>query len=144
MYMPHMGAQSLRVKFAAPSIANKLAQVTAVGGNSSYGSIDPATQLAGLQGSASVLPGSNGKTITLTVVNPHLHNALTTEIAIGGASIASVRGTVLTDLDPHAHNDFDHPNAVKPAAAATGSPAAGRLMHRFPPASVSALTLTLA
>jgi alpha-N-arabinofuranosidase len=140
MYMPHMGAQSLQVAFAAPSIVNKLAQVTAVGGNSAYGSIDPAMQLAGLTGSASMV----GKTVTLSVVNPHLHDALTTEIAIGGATIASVRGTVLAEQDIHAHNDFDHPNAVKPSDSKVQTPSAGRLIHSFPPASVTALTLTLA
>lgn len=144
MYMPHMGAQSLRVNFAAPAIANKLAQVTPVGGNSAVGSIDPAAQLAGLSGSASAVPGSNGKTVTLTVVNPHLHDALTTEIAVVGASIGSARGTVLVEPDIHAHNDFDHPNEVHTQEAKVGSAAAGRLMHTFPAASVTALTLTLA
>jgi alpha-N-arabinofuranosidase len=140
MYMPHMGAQSVRVNFAAPMIANTLAQVSPVGGNSAVGSIDPAAQLAGLTGSASMV----GKTITLTVVNPHLHDALTTEIAIGGASIAGARGTVLVESDIHAHNDFDHPNAVQPSQAKVGSPSGGRLVHNFPAASVTALTLTLA
>jgi alpha-N-arabinofuranosidase len=140
MYMPHMGAQSLRVNFAAPAIVNKLAQVTAVGGNSAYGSIDPATDLAGLTGSASI----SGKTVTLSVVNPHLRDALTTGIAIQGASIASARGTVLANADVHAHNDFDHPNAVQTAEAKVGSPSGGRLIHSFPAASVTVLALTLA
>jgi alpha-N-arabinofuranosidase len=140
MYMPHMGAQSLRVNFAAPSIANTLAQVTPVGSGSATGFIDPAAQLAGLCGSASMV----GKTVTLTVVNPHLQHALTTEIAILGASIGAARGTVLAEPDIHAHNDFDHPNAVQPTAAKVGSPSGGRIIHTFPPASVTALALTLA
>ncbi len=140
MYMPHMGAQSLQVAFAAPSIVNRLAQVTAVGGNSAYGSIDPAMHLAGLTGSASMV----GKTVTLSVVNPHLHDALTTEIAIGGATITGVRGTVLAEQDVHAHNDFDHPDAVRPSEAKVQTPNGGRLIHTFPAASVTALTLTLA
>ena len=90
------------------------------------------------------MAGSNGKTITLTVVNPHLQHALTTEIAIGGASITAARGTVLNQPDIHAHNDFDHPNAVQPSAAKVGSASGGRLIHTFPPASVTALTLSLA
>jgi alpha-N-arabinofuranosidase len=140
MYMPHMGAQSVRVNFAAPIMVNKLAQIAPVGGNSSVGSIDPASQLAGLSGSASIV----GKTVTLTVVNPHLHDALTTEITVPGATIASVRGTVLAESDIHAHNDFDHPNAVQPGEAKVGSTAGGRLVHSFPAASVTALTLALA
>ena len=118
-------AQSVRVNFAAPGITNRIAQVTAVGGNSAYGSIDPATQLAGLSGSASVLPGSDGKTVTLTVVNPSLHQALTTEIALPGVSITGARGMVLTEPDVHAHNDFEHPNAVRPSSASVGSAVRG-------------------
>jgi alpha-L-arabinofuranosidase len=32
---------------------------------------------------------------------------------------------------------------VKPAPATTGQPAGGRLLHTFPPASVTTLTITL-
>jgi len=139
MYLPHRGAQSLRVDFGAPSIANTLAQVSPVGGNSAAGSIDPAARLAGLSGSASI----NGKTLTLTVVNPHLTRSLTTVIAVAGASIASAKATILTEPDVHAHNDFAHPNAVEPATAQVASPSAGRLTHTFPPASITAFEITL-
>ena len=80
----------------------------------------------------------------LSVVNPHLDKPLTTEIAIRGASIASAKGTVLVSKDVHDHNDFVHPNAVKPAAATLTAPIGGRLLHTFPPASVTTLELTLA
>jgi len=78
------------------------------------------------------------------VVNPHLDQPITTEIVAHGASIASATGTVLNETDVHAHNDFDHPNAVHPRAATIGQPTAGRLLHTFPPASVTTLQLTLA
>jgi alpha-N-arabinofuranosidase len=45
--------------------------------------------------------------------------------------------------DVHDHNDFAHPDAVKPAPATVGSPTAGRLLHTFPAASVTTLELTL-
>jgi hypothetical protein len=41
-------------------------------------------------------------------------NAMTTEIAVRGSSVASVKGTVLAEKDVHAHNDFANPNVVKP------------------------------
>jgi alpha-N-arabinofuranosidase len=140
MYMGHMGGTSLTVDFDAAAIANSLAQVTPVGGNSSAGSIDPARTLAGLSGSASL----KGKALTLSVVNPHLHDAVTTEVAIPGATIVSVTGTVLAEPDIHAHNDFAHPNAVQSTPARVGSLTGSRLIHTFPAASVTALTLTLA
>jgi len=140
MYMGHMGGQSLRTEFAADAITNTIAQVTLVGGNSTAGAIDPAHTLAGLTGSASL----KGKTLTLSVVNPHLTQAITSEIAIGGRTITGVTGTVLTEPDVHAHNDFAHPTAVTTQPARTGTPTGSTLIHTFPPASVTALTITLA
>jgi alpha-N-arabinofuranosidase len=69
---------------------------------------------------------------------------VTTEIAVAGASVASYTGTVLVEPDVHAHNDFAHPNAVLPAAAATATPAGGKVAHTFPAASVTTLQITLA
>jgi alpha-N-arabinofuranosidase len=141
MYLPHSGAQAVRAEFTAASIPNPLANAPIpVGGNSYRGSLDAVKHLAGLSGSASV----TGKQVTLTVVNPHHDQALTTEIAVNGATIASVTGTVLTNPDVHAHNDFDHPDAVKPTTATTAKPTTGRLLHTFPAASVTTLQLTLA
>jgi alpha-N-arabinofuranosidase len=141
MYLPHQGSQAVRADFSAPSISNPLGDTPSqVGGNSYIGQLPPIKTLAGLSGSASI----NGKTLNLTVVNPHLTNAMTTEIAVRGSSVASVKGTVLAEKDVHAHNDFANPNAVKPSAAVTQSPSGGRLIHTFPPASVTALEITLA
>src|SRR5258707_10827118 len=112
-------------------------------GNSYRGSLDASKTLAGISGSASVATSGSGKRITLTVVNPHLDQALTTEVVVHGASIASATGTVLNEPDVHAHNDFDHPNAVRPNPAATGQPTPGRLLHTFPAASLTMLNITL-
>lgn len=139
MYLPHRNAQSLRVEFSAPSIANTLAAVSPVGGNSTTGSTAPAIRLAGLSGSASLSSANGGKTLTLTVVNPHINQPLTTEIALHGMAIASVKGTVLASASVHDHNDFDHPNAVRPTTATTGTASGRRLMHTFPAASVTML-----
>jgi alpha-L-arabinofuranosidase len=144
MYLPHSGAQAVRAEFTAPSILNPLANAPIpAGGNSYRGSLDAVKTLAGLSGSASVSPSSNGNRLTLTVVNPHLDKGITTEVAVSGAAIASYTGTVLSESDVHAHNDFDHPNAVLPRPATIAQPSAGRLLHTFPAASVTTLQLTL-
>ena len=140
MYLPHRGAQSLRIEFAAPAIPNKLATLSPVGGNSYVGSTAPIKQLAGLSGSASI----KDKVVTITVVNPHLDQPLTTELALHGMTIASARGTVLVGQNIHDHNDFDHPNAVHPIPTNVKTPTGGTLIHTFPAASVTLLQLTLA
>jgi alpha-N-arabinofuranosidase len=144
MYLPHRGAQSIRTEFAAPAIVNPIAQEAVVGGNSSLGSISAARHLAGLSGSASIATTGGGKLLTLTVVNPHLDQPMTTEVSVLGASIVSVTGSVLSAPDVHAHNDFDHPDAVHPVPAGIGRITEGGLLQTFPPASVTTLQLTLA
>ena len=125
MYMAHMGARSVRTEFAAPQV--------------SYDRRGQPGTLWGLQGSASL----SGKNLTLTVVNPHTSRALDAEIVVRGAAVASGTGQVLTHADLHAHNDFQHPDVVHPEPAGV-TVAGGRLQHRFPPASVTSLYLTLA
>ena len=145
MYLPHSGAQAVRAEFTAPSIRNPLADaLIPAGGNSYRGSLEASKILAGLSGSASANAAGNGKQITLTVVNPHLDRPLTTEVVVSGASIASATGTLLNEPDVHAHNDFEHPNAVHPRPASVEPPTAGRLLHIFPSASVTTLNITLA
>jgi alpha-N-arabinofuranosidase len=145
MYLPHSGAQAVRAEFSAAAIRNPLANAPIpAGGNSYRGSLDAVRTLAGLSGSASVSSSGGGKQITLTVVNPHLDQPMTTEVVVEGAKIASASGTVLSETDVHAHNDFEHPNAVHPRPATVGQATAGRLLHTFPAASVTTLQLTLA
>jgi alpha-N-arabinofuranosidase len=124
MYMAHMGAKAVRTEFAAPQ--------------ATYDRLGKTTTLWGLNGSASV----SGKNVTLTVVNPHASRAVETEIVVRGATVTSGRGQVLTNGDLHARNDFEHPDAVHPEAA-TVAVSGGRVVHRFPAASVTALELTL-
>jgi alpha-N-arabinofuranosidase len=50
---------------------------------------------------------------------------------------------VLVGDDIHAHNSFDHPNAVTPKEGAA-KVSGGRLVYSFPPASVVRLTCDLA
>ncbi|MEO6803255.1 MAG: alpha-L-arabinofuranosidase C-terminal domain-containing protein [Granulicella sp.] len=149
MYLPHQGAMAVRAEFTASSIDNPLGNTPIqVGGNSYIGQLAPVKRLAGLSGSASLaVQGAGaayGKLLTLTVVNPHIDTPLTTEIKVHGASIASATGTVLASHDIHDHNDFAHPDAVKTESATVAAAAGGRLVHIFPPASVTTLQLTLA
>ena len=125
MYAAHMGAQSIRAEFAAPPVT--------------YDRNGKLATLWGLNGSASVA----GRNLTLTVVNPHPSRALETEIVVRGASIAGGRGQVLTNSDLHAHNDFEHPDVVHPESTNLAFNG-GSMVHVFPPASVTALYLTLA
>ena len=141
MYLPHRSGRSVRAEFMTPTISNPLKPETvAVGGNSSAGSLKRADTLAGLSGSASI----KGKTMTLSVVNPHLDQPLSARIRVGGASIASAKGSVLVSQNVHDHNDFAHPNAVHPVAAVVSQPSSGGLVHLFPPASVTTLEIMLA
>ena len=63
------------------------------------------TKFWGLAGSASI----NGKTVTLTAVNPDAKNVRETEVNIGGATITGASARVLTSTDIHARNSFDNP-----------------------------------
>src|SRR5260370_4528606 len=104
MYLPHSGAQAVRAEFTAPSINNPLANAPIpAGGNSYRGSLYASKILAGLSGSASVATTGNGKQITLTVVNPHFDQPLTTGVGLHRASIAKASGTGRNEHDLHGH-----------------------------------------
>jgi len=126
MYAPHVGGRSLRTIVSAPNVTYER-----VGGSGS---------LWGLEGSASI----KDRTVTLTVVNPHVAEHREAEIALRGASIASIRADVLRAHDIHAVNTFEHPKVValqQEKSAASGGNVA---IHRFAPASVTRLTIGLA
>ena len=125
MYAPHVGGQSLRTLVAAPGL--------------SYERTNGKASFWGLAGSASL----KGKTVTLTVVNPHVSEAREAEVAVRGAAITAARAVTLSSDDIHAHNSFEQPHALEPKPGPTTAPSAGALVHRFPPASVSRLTLEL-
>jgi len=121
MYQAHQGGQSLRFISDAPSI--------------SYGS---GKTLWGLAGSASL----HGKTLVITVVNPHASEERTVEVALRGASAQSGKATVLASADIHAHNDFDHPQAVEPSSA-PANVSGSSFAWTFKPASVTKLEIAL-
>ncbi|HKX82780.1 MAG TPA: alpha-L-arabinofuranosidase C-terminal domain-containing protein, partial [Pyrinomonadaceae bacterium] len=130
MYMPHAGATAVRTEFISPrvSFARMDAQRKETPAN-----------FWGLNGSASI----NGKTITLTSVNPDAKNARETEINIAGARIVSANARVLSSSDIRARNSFDNPNGLVPRDEAVSLGPNGRLVYRFAPASVTRLSLTI-
>ncbi len=125
MYAPHQGGQSLRTEFVAPDVQ--------------YERDGQPASFWGLKGSAS----RKGKIVTLTMVNSALSSPSETQIALRGAGIAHVTGTVLAADDMHAHNTFEQPNAVKSAplnATISGDTA----NVTIPAASVTRLEISLA
>ena len=125
LYAAHQGGQSVRAEFSAPDVA--------------YDRDGMPASFRGLDGSASL----RGKTLTLTVVNPHVSEPRSTRIVVRDAAIAATTVTTLTAPDIHAHNTFDRPDAVVPASRRTDV-AARAASIVLPPASVTQLTLSLA
>ncbi len=122
MHLPHMNAAAVRSEFFAEPIA--------------YSRNSQPSTLVGLAGAASV----SGKTLTLTVSNPHITEAHEAEINLRGAKVASGTARVLSG-DIHAHNTFENPTAVRPRDEKfeVKTP----LRFRFAPASVTRLQFNL-
>jgi len=84
----------------------------------------------------------NGKEVVITAVNPDAAEAVEAEIVLRGARVSAARARVLTAHDLHAHNTLESPRTVEPSDQDVVQ--RGRsLVHRFPPASVTCLTLSL-
>jgi alpha-N-arabinofuranosidase len=124
LYAAHQGARSVRAEFGTPAVH--------------YTRNAKPASIRGLNGSASV----SGSQITLTVTNPSLDQEREAQIVLHGGTPRSASGIVLAAADVHAHNSFEAPRAVEPKpvpVAAKGS----SVIHRFPPASVTRLTIAL-
>jgi alpha-N-arabinofuranosidase len=83
------------------------------------------------------------KTLTLTVVNPHISEARDAEISVRGAVAVSATSREITSTDLRAHNTFERPKGLEPRDGRAPVVSGGLLTHRFPPASVTRLTVTL-
>ncbi len=122
MYAAHQGGTSLRTIVSGP----RLSQPSAKG-------------MQALTGSCSL----HDKHVVLTVVNADAENALESEIDVRDSAVSNPQATVLTATDIHAHNDFEHPDAVKPVSSPV-RPSVNPWVYRFPPASVTRLEFDLA
>jgi alpha-N-arabinofuranosidase len=122
MYAAHQGAQSLRTMNTTPSI--------------SWAGND--RTLPGLYCSSSL----REKRLTLTVTNPHLDQTRETDIRVRGAGLGSATAVTLAAPDVHAHNTFQEPRVVEPRSERIDVRGSG-FTHRFPPASVSKLEISL-
>ena len=136
MYAAHQGGQAVRAEFSAPGVSFK-GQPEQRGPWNENASVKEGT-LWGLNGSASV----KGKTLTLTLTNPHLTDARDAEIVLRGGTAASVEATVLTADDVHAHNTFEQPNAVE-AKSSTATANGKVVKFTVPPSSVAKLSIAL-
>ena len=124
MYTPHQGARSLRVSLEAESI--------------SFKAQNDDQSLRGLTGSASLKENS----LFLTVVNPHADVPMEANILLRGGEAMSASASVLAHDDIHAHNTFESPDAVVPIEGPL-SIGGSTFHHTFPPASVTALSISL-
>lgn len=124
MYVPHQGAKALRTEIAAPSISYPRNNQTAL--------------LPRLSSSASL----KERTLTISVSNLHMSEAVPVEIRLHGAKPGKVEALVLAAAQPSAHNSFAEPRNVEPKAA-TAAVSSGMLVYNCPPASVTRLTVAL-
>ncbi|MBN1844447.1 MAG: hypothetical protein JW810_02110 [Sedimentisphaerales bacterium] len=124
MYQAHRNGRSLRTVFSAP-------EINEAGG--------PLSGLAALAGSASL----HEKRLVLTVVNPSISETRETEIAIPAATVRDATVRTLSHSDIHAHNNFEHPDALVPRDSRLEVKGA-ELVYAFPPASIVRMILELA
>ena len=145
MYKDHMGGEAVRAEFAAPSI--RYPHVTLKRELSPVGdeAVVPEANTSedsfwGLNGSASRL----GKTLTLTVVNPHLSESRETQIVLrGGATASAATAQVLGGgLDIHTHNTFAEPNNVQ-TKTASATVSGSTVSFTFPASSITKLSIQL-
>jgi alpha-N-arabinofuranosidase len=124
MYKAHQGAQGIRTEFASPTI--------------SYDRDGKTASFWGLQGSASL----KEKTLSITVVNPHVSEAREAEIELLGGERKSGTATTLAHSDIHAHNTFENPEVVR-TQSKEWKVGGTSVRYTFPAASVTLLQIEL-
>jgi len=123
LYQAHQGGRAVRIE-----IDESPAATFAAGGEK--------RTMPALAGSASI----KGSTLTLTLTHAHARHPLDVSIDVrGGRAVKPIETRLLTHEDLHAHNTFDAPDTVTPAATRAHDDA--EPVHTLPPASVIRLTL---
>jgi alpha-N-arabinofuranosidase len=125
MYAAHQGARALRSVVSTPPLSWQAKDGT------------PRSQ-RGLNCSASI----RDRTVILTVTNPALKEARTTEITLRGGTIRAAKATILASADVHAVNTFERPDTITPTVADIAG-SGESLVVTFLPASVTRLELAL-
>jgi alpha-L-arabinofuranosidase len=126
LYKGHQGAQALRTIVEAPELT--------------YSYEGNERRLFGLAGSASL----RDRTLTLTVVNPQIGEAVEAAIRLHGAGkVMEARETLLSHPDIHAHNTFEAPETVQLSETRQLSLTGQAFSHSFAPQSITRLELTL-
>jgi len=90
--------------------------------------------------SISASRNSNG-VVHLSIANAHATAAVRLACELRGAAVQRATGRILTADALDAHNSFDEPERVRPAAFAGASVADGQVMVEVPPRSVMVLRL---
>jgi alpha-N-arabinofuranosidase len=125
MYRPHMGGRALPLRIDLPPLTVPLLEGTGT--------------LPAVSGSASL----RERTVTVTLTNPSLGEAVTTRIRVaGGVQLREARASVLTHADMRAANTFDRPDEVVPGAL-DASVSGDAASVRLPPRAVAAVSLRL-
>jgi len=124
LYQAHQGARAVRATFDAPPIG--------------YAAGERRQQMPGLSGSASVNEG----VLTVSIVNPRATLPIEATVELRGAGgDVEADARVLTHDDITAHNTFDDPAVVEPAAQPVRLGSASPVGLK--PASVSVLRCRL-
>jgi alpha-N-arabinofuranosidase len=89
--------------------------------------------------SATAARAVNGD-LLIGIVNLHADRAVDVTLSLEGMVAASASGTVLTGNAIDAHNTFEKPDQVRPAALEVGS-GKGSVSVELPPRSVSVITV---
>ena len=82
------------------------------------------------------------KNLTITATNPSTSEPRLTEISLRGASAKNASINWMSDTDIHAHNTFEHRDALVPQTKPL-SVNDGALVVEFPPACVAAVNIQL-
>ena len=91
--------------------------------------------------SASATRAGDGSAVHLSLANTSPAQAVTLTVKLAGLAPKSVAGRVLTAPAMDAHNTFDGPNAVQPAAFAAAAVKGDTLEVKLPARSVVVLAL---
>jgi alpha-N-arabinofuranosidase len=120
MYVPFQDARSLPL---------------AIKDNTSY--TLGATTIPGVSASASL--ANDGK-VYLALVNTDPHKAVDVAVDVAGAKVNAAAGKVLTAAAMDAHNTFQNPQVIKPAAFSARA-AGGKLSIKVPAKAVMVVAL---